>query len=214
MLSQYLITLISAFVSLYLPFNDIATRVACSMAISQIVVLLMEKFYSNAFYKFNILRFFFVNNYIIVKHTDQCYDKMIELIYKNNQSNLSGCHLQTGHGKYKMMIDELAKGRIYEKFNSEALNKTFNIKIELISTSSNTSSQSIIFNDPNEANSTKFKDIRISSNAPIIVLEDYIQNLMKLYNNQMVSSLLIYKPHIYNRKNRFISWKYNTLHFL
>lgn len=209
MLSQYFITLISAFVSLYMPFNDVATRVACSMAISQIIVLVMEKFYNNAFYRFNIMRYFWVNNYIVIRHTDQCYEKLIEFIYKNNQSNLAGCQLSTGHGKYKMMIDELAKGRLYDTFKPESSSKTFNVKIELINSSSQ-ANQSIIYNDSSEANSPKLKDLKISSNASINILEEYIQNLMKQYNNQMVNSLLIYKPHIYNKKNRYINWRQNN----
>lgn len=203
MLSQYLITLISAFLSLYLPFNDVATKVACSMAISQIMIIVSEKLYLGLFKDFNIMRYFFTNNYIIVKHDNPFYEKFIELIYKKYITQLSGCQLFTEFGKYKLMIDELGTKELLDTYTYE--NKLYKMRIKLGSIEKQTNANK---NNDDNTQSINFKNIIISSNAHMNIIEEYIQSLIRQCNEKTVNNLLLYKPHISVGKNRYIHWKH------
>lgn len=202
MFSQYIITLISAFVSYYLPFEDIATKVACSMAISQIAVIIGEKIFSVTSGKLNILKYFFPYNYVIIKHDNPFYDKFIELIYKKYIDKLSGCHLYVDFGNYKMMINELNSKCLDDKFTHD--NKTHSIQINLdtITTGNQTG-------DTKNKN-VEFKNIIISSKCSMQILDSYVQNLIKQCNEKSVNNLIIYKPNVIPGKKRTISWKRNV----
>ncbi|QKF94587.1 AAA ATPase protein [Fadolivirus algeromassiliense] len=202
MLSQYLITLISAFVSLYLPFNDVATKVACSMAISQILIIISEKFYIGLFRDFNIMRYFFTNNYVVIKHDNPFYEKFIELIYKKYTSQLSGCQLYTEFGKYKMMIEELGSRELIDTYNYD--NKTFKMRIKLGTAEKQTKSEK---NNNDTEQTLTLKNIIISSSANMNIIEEYIQTLIKQCNEKTVNNLIIYKPYISTGKTRYIHWK-------
>lgn len=205
MLSQYLITLISAFVSLYLPFNDVATKVACSMAISQILILVFEKLYLGLFKDFNIMRYFFTNNYIVIKHDNPFYEKFIELLYKKYITQLSGCQLFTEFGKYKLMIEELGIKELMDTYRYE--NKTYNMRIGLGVMEKQTQTDK---NGDNNTQTLTLKNIIISSNAQMNIIEDYVQTLIRECNEKTASNITIYKPHISVGKNRYVHWRNNS----
>lgn len=198
MLGQYLTTIISTLLILCLPIKDAIMRSAISNALSHVVIIILEYFYNNTFHNFNIMRYLYIDNYVIIKNNNPLYEKFIELIYKNYTINLSGCQFTSDCGKYKMMIEELERSRLYDKFTVN--NKEYDIKIQITNCSTNKQ------NDSHE-----FKDIKISSSAPMNILEAYIQNLMKKCNEKIVNNLLIHKPHIVHRnKIRYVVWKENT----
>jgi len=204
MISQYIITLLSAFVSFYLPFEDVATKVACSMALSQVIVIIGEKIFNGAFSNLNIWKYFFTNNYVVVKQDNPFYDKFIELLYKKYINQLSGCQLYTDFGTYKMMIDELNSKQLYDTYTFN--NKMYKMKISL---------GDIVTNNNNNTNSRSkpglvFRNIIVSSNGTMDVLESYVQDMIKKCNEKTVNSLMIYKPNVGVGKKRYISWKRNT----
>lgn len=202
---QYIITLLSAFVSMYLPFPDVATKVACSMAISQILLIIGEKLFSGTLVNINIMKYFFTDNYVIIKHDNPFYDKFIELLYKKYMSQLSGCQLYTEFGKYKMMIEELNSKQLYDTYAFD--NKEYKIRVKLGDIEASAGS-----NEKNKNSTAKitFRNIIVSSNAPMNVLEEYIQDLIKKCHEKTANNLIIYKPNVSVGKNRYITWKQNT----
>lgn len=203
MISQYIITLLSAFVSFYLPFEDVATKVACSMALSQVIVIIGEKLFSGTFSNINLWKYFFTNNYVIIKQDNPFYEKFIELLYKKYLKQLSGCQLYTDFGTYKMMIDELNSKHLYDNYTFNGLD--YKIKINLEGSNNNNS------NDNKKVNKgIIFKNIIVTTNGSMDVLESYVQNMIKKCNENTVNNLMIYKPNVGSGKKRFITWKSNS----
>jgi AAA+ superfamily predicted ATPase len=199
MISQYIITLLSAVISLYLPFGDVATKVACSMSLSQIVVIIGEKIFDSFFKNFNFNKLFFNENYIIIKHENPFYEKFIELLYRKYNNLLNGCSLHNEFGQYKMVIEELKKKDLIDEFISNGKKYTMKIKLGNIEKNDNKDTKIKI----------NYKDIIICSKANLGIIEEYVFDLIKKCTQKMANNLKIYKVHGNSKKNAF-NWKKYT----
>lgn len=199
MIGQYIITLLSAVISLYLPFDDVATKVACSMSLSQIVVIVGEKIFDSFFKNFDINKLFFSENYIIIKHENPFYEKFIELLYRKYNNLLNGCSLHNEFGQYKIVIEELKKKDLIDEFIFN--DKKYIMKIKLGT------------QEKNDGKETKmkinYKDIIICSKANLHVIEEYVFDLIKKCTQKMANNLKIYKVHG-NSKKKVFNWKKYT----
>lgn len=197
MASQYITTLVSTVVSFYVPIEDIGTKIAVSMAISQIIIIFGQKIYEGSFSNLNIFKYFFSNNYVVIKHNNPFYDKFIELLYQKYSDKMVGCQLYTEFGKYRFMIDELCGKQLVDIYNYN--NKKYDIQISLVDNGKMTESSK-------KSKEIDFKNIILSSKGSMKMLEEYIHVLIKKCNESSINNLIIYKPHVTTDKKRSIKW--------
>ena len=201
-------TVISSFFILYLPITDMATKLAISNALSRILSKILISFFGMVSHFKNIFKYFWKENYIIIKKDNPAYEKIIDYLYTKYFEMIAGCRLESDFGKNKMVIDKLNTKSISEKFTYD--DKTYTIDINFVD--DETIDLKNIKKSDNKVNiASATKNILISSSCTTKILEKFVLQLIRKSNEKVSNDLLIFKLTISDKKTRHIVWKeYST----
>lgn len=194
---EYLTPLISSYVSIYLPIEiDMGTRIACSMAITQLFIGICELIKKYIYPKLIKLLNWSNNIYIIIKYNNPIYETLLEYFYNKHKTELKGCYVHVEYGKHKMFINELINKHLEETFELQKIYISF---MEESTTQKDLPEQ-------NKRNiCMKSKNMKI--------LDNYISHIiLKIHNYKSESSnkLKIYKLYSEGKKdNHVLHWQFN-----
>lgn len=196
---EYIIPVLSAYVSLYLPFNDIGTKISCSMAISQFLIIIIKYFGEKCFPK---IKNYFVSPdvYVIIDGSNPIYKLLLEHFYMKYINEIKGCYIQIEHGKYTMFIKELSTSYLTDIYKENKIKISF------------CKSEQIV--QKNEQTETKITDcdIKLSTDTNMGILEEYISNVVLKIEKNLTETkhrqLKIYKIYKYgHNKNSELKWE-------
>lgn len=200
---EYVVPLISAYISLFLPFQDIGTRIACSMAVAQLIILCSQYLGQKIFPNLRLL--FNRDTYIIISYKNPIYEILLEHFYKKYTSKLKGCYVHVEHGKYKMFISELAISYLEDTYKNHLIKISFLEK--------NTSNNTKTDDKTRVIQDIPFHDLCIKTRAPMSILDDYVSKVILKVDRELADidhrPLTIYKIYKYGSKDkRELHWQH------
>jgi hypothetical protein len=185
---------ISSIIGVYLPFADVSLKIACSMAIAQIMTGLLA--FSNTKLIPLIKKWlnFDKDVYMIISKENPVYETLLEYFYKKYQEKIKGCHVRVEHGKYKMFIFELTTKYLIDNYENSIFKISFDNHDTKKPSNQNNESQN---NHHEDELVTVLKDLHIKTNSDIKSLDRYMSHIiMDIYSKKSDDenkSLLIYK---------------------
>jgi len=200
-MQQYITTIISSLLCIYLPIEDNGIRMSCSLAIAQICYILLLKLVDVMDIFSAYMSRFIGGVSIIINENNYNYNKIIEHYCDRYTEYLKECLLNTGAGKSKFTILSLKSKNIIEKFEFDG--KTYEIKITF-----NTRNKPD--DDKQQKKSTDVLDIVISSRSSMTVLNKYIEELIRKTNSTNPNGVTIFKAtkKSTDDKNFNFSWNF------
>lgn len=198
-MEQYFNTILSSILSFYLPITDIGTKIACSMALSHIIIKLLSRFIgfvTNLDYLYYLL---IGEKYVTIDSNNPIFEKILTYLYKKYSNNLISCKYDTIKGKNIMILDKLNKDEVIEYYIDNDIK--YKIKIKLIKNDQNSQKTT---NSKNKFPNDKL--IKISSNCTLTLLEKFINNFIKECNDVIIQGIDIYSLSVEDKKNRYMEW--------
>lgn len=196
MIEGLISSVIAPILSWLLPIEDINMKTTIILPLSQLIATGLVSCAFIFSYFNSIIRIFNNNKYVIIKNDNPSYKRLIEYFYKNYTDSMKGCYISSYHGKNIMMIDTLSKQNISETFMD------YRINISFVNTS-NPKSKS----KDDDTISTTEKNIQFISKAPISIIENYINSLLKTCNTKISNKISIYTLDTHtNKKHDDIKW--------
>lgn len=174
---EYATPLISGIISLYVPFADTSTRIACSMVITQFLVKFIAMFGEKFLPRFK--RWFGNSkNYVIITKNNIIYSGLIEYLYKNYNDYVKGCYFGTTPGNLEAFIKEIYPTVIKVEHQGNTIEISFEKPEEKREKNRDRDQD-----DPAFEFFSFLGDLRFESRGSINVIKDYIN--YKVSNNRL-----------------------------
>lgn len=199
MLLDQLSTILTQFITLYLPFDDLSMKITCSVAITSIIYTILNFLYTKGVDYFN-KKMKIKDTYVIIEKNSKLYGQFIKYIYKKYFNETKGCKVNNDDGLFTMIVDELNNGELIDTFNGETISISFY---------DNNSKK----NDQNEKTNLSGKDIIIKNKNNMDILDNYIKSIIKEINTTNSKDISMYKLKVNSAKKQVsIHWsKHNFL---
>lgn len=205
-MQHQLTSILSSLLCMYLPIPEVGTRIACGMALAQVIVTVLTTIYNKATLFTNIINYFWSENYVIINVDNPSYDKIIDYLYVKYINNISGCKLEADFGKNKMIINKLTREEVIDIFIDTEDNSNHTIKIRLQESTSGSNNNSR--NNNNNNHSRDDKIIYITSQSSTMILEKYINSLIRKSNEKVSNDIVMFKLTVVKFKDsRTVQWK-------
>lgn len=193
-------TILSSIITLYIPIAETGTKIAISLAISQILTGIIMKVLNKVSGFSHWWNRLWAEKIVYIDPNEAHYISIIEYLYSEYCDMASVCKFETKSGKNRLVIEMLNSRMINEKF--ECNGQTHDIKIKLRKHTK----------DPKmDRNGNKFSlpfdhDIVFSTKGKMDIIEKYIDNLINKCNKKSPKGIHIYKLSVGSPKDRFIEW--------
>ena len=201
-MQQYVTTIISSLLCIYLPIEDNGIRMSCSLAIAQISYILLYKLVGMVDIFTNLINRYLGETMIIVNSENYNYHKLVEYYCDKYPDYLKECTLNSCSGKSKLTILCLKSRHIIEQF--EFSNKKYNIKIKFCYKNNISDNQ----NNNNNKNKSEL-DIIISSKSSIAVINKYIEELIRQTNSTNPNGVAIFKVNKKTNDDKNFTFNWN-----
>ena len=191
-------TLFSALFSIYLPINDMGTRIAVSLALSGLLSGLLKKFLAY-FQNIDLWNYFGNNTYLVIDHEHLMYSKILTHIYERHTDKLYSCKLELFNNK--MHTTRLKQSAIEEDYVYHGV--THKIKISFDAQKND---------DPKDKKKDEIKNdspnILLSVRGPVNIIESYLISFIQDASNLIANKVPIYRiTNISNGKNKSTKWQ-------
>jgi SpoVK/Ycf46/Vps4 family AAA+-type ATPase len=194
-------SVVAPILSWILPIDDNQIKTAIILPLSQLIATLVVSFCSIFSYFSYIAKFFNRGQqYVVITSNNHSYSSLLDYYYTNYTNTMKGCYINTSSNKNSMIINELNKQYITEQFENYKINiyfidsSSFDNSGSSSSSRSNSNSNSSSNSNSNSSFSdiTSKKDIRITCNGSITIIERYINDLLKRCNLKVSNKISIY----------------------
>ena len=194
MLLDQFATLITQLIAFYIPIDDMSIKITCSVAITGIVYAILKFIYDRA-EKFFKKKISYNENYVIIDRDTKFYIDFIKYLYDKYGSETKGCKIKDHDGIFKMLIDELNDGELYDDYKNNKITIMFE--------------QGENNNEKNEnKKNLSGKNIVVKTNGNIKILDDYIKSIIRDINTSQNKDINMYKLKVYGSKKdkKTIEW--------
>lgn len=201
MLLDQIATLLTQLIAFYIPIDDMSIKITCSVAITAIIYTIL-KFVWGKTEKFLKKRINYTDNYVIIGNGSKLYNDFIKYMYDKYLNETKGCKIEDSDGMFKMLIEELTHGELYDDYKDNKISITFE---------NNENNE----NNDDERNAEKKnlsqKNIVIKTKNNMKVLDDYIKSIIREINTNNNQDINMYKLKASGskKKERTIEWKKN-----
>ena len=182
-------TLCSSLFSIYLPIADTGSRIAISLALSGLIVHIINFIYNNALQK-GFARFFNRQYTVTIHEDNSMFQKLTSYIYKTHCGKVNEFTLKNESGKNRLIASG-SSNNIVETYEYKQNKYQMNISITTTSESKDL-----------KASST----IKISS-ASIEAVESYINDHVMVLSNNVSNKIPIYRIRVKKfKEKRGVEW--------
>ena len=201
MLLDQIATLLTQLIAFYIPISDVSVKITCSVAITAIIYAVL-KFGWDKIEKFFKSKISYADNYVIIDKHSKLYTDFIKYIYEKYSHETKGCKINNSDGAFQMLIEELNNGDLYDEYNGNKFNVTFE---------KNESNYSENSDKEEGKKNLSDKNIVIKTKQSMKVLDEYIKYIIRDINTNSNLDINMYKlkAHGSKKKERVIEWKKN-----
>lgn len=206
-MEQLLTTLVSYVLGVYLPIEDVGSRITISIAVTGLIIQ-FSKVIIEWLKKLNIFDYFSKNSEITIDYSNPIHNKIIKWIEVKHMNKVSSWNMNNNNGKNILIPTKIKKNHFEEVYYHNSI--CYNIKISL-SEAPRRENNNKNDRSKKDVNIYNVPQIMLKSAAPIPIVEKYLNDIVQNFNTCIYNKIPIYNIIVDTYKDsRTFEWNCNV----